>query len=243
MECNKKSTAQDWSAIHLDSCPNGRYPGLPSTKNSGGSLSAAESKSLARGPETDRQARTEAIVQAAIGLMSERGYAGTSLQDVADRVGVLKGNLYYYFRSKEDLLLRILEDTHEESARRASEVHALGLKPSAELFEILRTSSVWYLENVERANIYFTESRQLSGTRRSAIITLQKVEESRLNSLIEQGQAVGELTTDYDATFLTTYVIGAINSVRTWRHGIEEISHRDAGDRFIDLLRRTLSPR
>jgi AcrR family transcriptional regulator len=46
----------------------------------------------------------EKILAAAIGLFSERGFAGTSVADVCERAGVVKTALYWHFESKEGLL-------------------------------------------------------------------------------------------------------------------------------------------
>jgi AcrR family transcriptional regulator len=51
----------------------------------------------------------EQILDAARHLFLELGYDKTSLREVADEVGVTKAALYYHFRSKEDLLLALLE--------------------------------------------------------------------------------------------------------------------------------------
>jgi TetR/AcrR family transcriptional regulator, transcriptional repressor for nem operon len=49
------------------------------------------------------------LVEAARRLFWERGYEATSLQDVVDRARVKSGSLYYFFRTKEDLLLAVLD--------------------------------------------------------------------------------------------------------------------------------------
>jgi AcrR family transcriptional regulator len=43
-----------------------------------------------------------------------KGYDAASLQDIADRLGMLKGSLYYYIQSKEDLLYDVIKAAHEE---------------------------------------------------------------------------------------------------------------------------------
>jgi DNA-binding transcriptional regulator YbjK len=58
---------------------------------------------------TARRNRSDEILQAAIEIFHQKGYAAASIQDVADTVGVLKGSLYHYIDSKEDLLARIFE--------------------------------------------------------------------------------------------------------------------------------------
>lgn len=60
--------------------------------------------------ETNRQR----IVQVAMTLFHERGYAETSIADVAEHAGLLKGNLAYYFKTKTDLLKAVLQARQDE---------------------------------------------------------------------------------------------------------------------------------
>ena len=50
------------------------------------------------------------IKQAALQIFSRKGYSGTSIQEIADKVGVNKATLYFYFENKADLYLSILKD-------------------------------------------------------------------------------------------------------------------------------------
>lgn len=54
------------------------------------------------------------IVAAARDLMRDRGYAGTSMKELADRVGILKGSLYNHFNSKEELVPEVLDLASKE---------------------------------------------------------------------------------------------------------------------------------
>ena len=48
------------------------------------------------------------IVTAAIQLFQQKGYHATSMQDIADAVGLQKGSLYHYITSKDDLLVDMM---------------------------------------------------------------------------------------------------------------------------------------
>src|SRR6266576_966289 len=65
-----------------------------------------------------RRNRKVDVTDAAIDVFWRKGYSAASVQDVADSVGVLKGSLYYYIDSKEDLLYEILHGVHEEALAR-----------------------------------------------------------------------------------------------------------------------------
>ena len=61
--------------------------------------------SSSQGPRTARRELVEnEIYEQAIRLFAERGFAGTSLQDIADALGITRPALYYYVKSKDELL-------------------------------------------------------------------------------------------------------------------------------------------
>jgi TetR/AcrR family transcriptional regulator len=51
----------------------------------------------------------ERLLETAIGMFAEKGYAGTSVREIVEQAGVSKPVLYYYFNSKEGLFLAILD--------------------------------------------------------------------------------------------------------------------------------------
>lgn len=80
------------------------------------------------------------ILDVAVDLFIEQGYAGTSVRDISERLGMTKGSLYYHFASKEDLLSALLMplvadlDAFIEDAEAAV---AAGLSPIRDLVERL----------------------------------------------------------------------------------------------------------
>ena len=63
-----------------------------------------------RAPETRIRARNEAkILHAAVGLFAAKGYDGTRFKDIAERSGLPKANVYYYFPTKERIYTALIE--------------------------------------------------------------------------------------------------------------------------------------
>jgi AcrR family transcriptional regulator len=164
---------------------------------------------------TTRRNRDANVIAAAISVMSERGYPATSIQEVADRVGVLKGSLYHYFSSKEELLFRILDESHQQNAEVVARVSALNLSAFEELLEYLRQSSMWYLANVERANIYFSESRHLTGDRLVESQKKSRDYERYIQNLVMVAQEDGDIRVDIEYRLISRYVLGSINNIRS----------------------------
>ncbi len=66
--------------------------------------------------------RRHEFIHAADELFREKGYYGTSIEDIIQRVGVAKGLFYYYFESKEDLVDAMIEHLWEETEEKLDRI-------------------------------------------------------------------------------------------------------------------------
>lgn len=76
-----------------------------------------------RAPRGQARAR---VIEAALGLFAETGFSGTSLQMIAERLGVTKAAVYYQFRAKEEIVLAVLDDALAEMSQLADAAEAAG---------------------------------------------------------------------------------------------------------------------
>ena len=81
--------------------------------------------------------RARFILDAARELLVEKGYRGTSMDEIAARVGIAKGTLYQHFLRKEDLVLALLEEHMERFARTLDEAAAAPGPARARLEQVL----------------------------------------------------------------------------------------------------------
>src|SRR5919112_3179734 len=120
----------------------------------------ADTKSTAK-----RRNRHAEVIDAAVEIFYEKGYSAAAIQDVADAVGMLKGSLYYYIDTKEDLLFEICERVHAQSLGILDEVAALDLPPIERIRAYIYAHVKWYLENTKLVGVFFREWRYLTGDR------------------------------------------------------------------------------
>jgi AcrR family transcriptional regulator len=164
----------------------------------------------------DRRNRDAEVLEAAIKVFYEKGYAASSIQDVADIVGVLKGSLYHYISSKEDLLFRIMQQSHEHARAIMLEISELDVGPSERLYRFLHRMYLWYLSHVERVSVYFNQRQYLTGTNH-AIMRKNAREFARfIRDLLSEAKQVGELRGDLDVKLASFFIVGALNSIPTW---------------------------
>jgi AcrR family transcriptional regulator len=60
------------------------------------------------------EATRNALIEAARGLFSERGYAGVSTEEIVQAAGVTRGALYHHFRDKQDLFTAVVEQLEQQ---------------------------------------------------------------------------------------------------------------------------------
>lgn len=205
--------------------------------------SSSSTTTTPRPAKGERRNRDAEVMAAAIRIIYEKGYSGASLQDVANEVGVLKGSLYYYFESKEDLLLRIMKESHIQSEEIFEQIAAKGLDPVDELDAVLQELMQWYLDNVERVAIYFNEGKRLTGERLEEVETAGRRFEQRLYKLLARAKKDGAIG-DVDLRLSIRFILGALNSVPNWHKPSTQRRMPDAAitQQFASMTIKSMSP-
>ena len=175
------------------------------------------------GDGAKRRNREIDVMDAAVDVFWRKGYAAASVQDVAESVGVLKGSLYYYISSKEDLLFRILDDVHEQSRKILDEVVELDATPLERLRIYMERHVEWYLDHVEEVTVYFRDWRYLTGERLELVTKRRRGYDRVIRELIRSAQDAGEVDPGIDPKYASFFLLAAVNHVPEWYR-------RDAGD-------------
>ncbi len=187
-----------------------------------------------------RPNRESEVIDAAIEVFYQRGYAAATIQDVADRVGVLKGSLYHYIDSKEDLLHRIFTESYEQSVVLLAEAAALDAPPLDRLRSYFQAYVLWYLQNVERVSLYFNDWKALTGPRRTEVIEQRAVYENFIREHIDEAKRDGTISEEIDTKYAVFFLLGAVNGVPTWyrRQGPDSPEH--IAESYADMVIATL---
>ena len=126
------------------------------------------------------------ILDVATRLFKQKGFAATSMQNVSDEVGLLKGSLYYYVRSKDELLLEVLRDLHEGGAEIVDNIRFDSDDPLGELEEYLRQLTIYAGEHRDRLTIFFRDFRFVPPKDKKNIIAERDMYEVAAFRLIEE---------------------------------------------------------
>jgi AcrR family transcriptional regulator len=160
--------------------------------------------------------RRAELLDVAINLFYEKGYAHTTLQDIADRMGFTKAAIYYYAKNKEELLVEIYTAIVEPAIAEARALAAAPATDGATQFVALIEQHLQtFLHNVEANAVFEVQNFSLSEAARLRIHALGREYDAVLSAVYDNGIADGSIAPG-DATIAVNAVIGMCNSAHRW---------------------------
>lgn len=160
--------------------------------------------------------RYDEVLRAAGEVFAEKGYEASSTQDIADRLGILKGSLYYYTDSKESLLFELVEGALRRGLQRTEKI-AEQDKPAVDRLRELVQGHIEYLtDNLVNVKLLLHERRSLAPAHRDLVRELEEAYQSRVRALVAEGQADGSIRDDLDPRIVALAILGALNWLYRW---------------------------
>ena len=172
-----------------------------------------------------------AAVRAAAAVFAEKGFHGASTRDIASRLGIKQGSLYYYFDSKEEALEDVCLYGLSQYVENMEAIAARDDAFDAKLFAVVMNHLSSYREKSEALKVHNDERLYLPRGRRKRLKELGTHYREQLEGIIEKGVTAGELRERIDAHFAAQSVISICN-------GLGDIIVRDHDADVFDLARK-----
>lgn len=159
--------------------------------------------------------RLEEVLQSAANIFFAKGFHATSVEDVARDVGMLKGSLYYYIKSKEDLLFQLLLAGIEDGdAFIEQQINPQG-EPVEQLERAIRAQIDYIIQNRVPFGLFLHEFDSLSGKRQHKLISVMSRYNKRFVELVRRGQAEGKLIGG-EPWIIVNGILGMCNWLYRW---------------------------
>ena len=172
-----------------------------------------------------------AAIRAAAGVFSDKGFHGASTGDIAERLGIRQGSLYYYFDSKEEALEEVCLYGLQQYTENMDAI-ADGTEPfETKLFAIVSNHLGSYRSRSEALKVHNDERLYLPPERRRRLKAIGSHYREQLEAIINEGIAAGEVRDSVDSHFMAQSVIGMCN-------GLGEIIVRDPDADVFDLAKK-----
>lgn len=180
--------------------------------------------------------RYRKVLDAAAAVFAEKGYLGTTMQNIATKIGIRQSSLYYYASSKEALLEAVCAvgiqgflDTAERTSM--SDQNAS---------EKIRSIILGHLEPLKRqpdyVQVFLNCRKHLRKSSRQTIGTQARGYEDVIENILRQGVEAGELREDLDCRLTTLIILDIGNSVPQWLKKQKSLKIEHIAQHFASVL-------
>jgi len=172
--------------------------------------------------------RRQAILDAGALLMQQRGFAGTTVEDVTGQLDLTKAAFYYYVENKEQLLFQIATQTLALADASVSAIERSNATPDRKLGEMIESFVRLVAERPAFFSVYFQEKGHLGADHLKAVTRKERKIAGALERVLREGMAAGAFRTA-DPAVAAFGILGMCFWVYKWfrpegRSTVEEVS-------------------
>ena len=187
-----------------------------------------------------KESRADQLLETATLLFKEKGYHNTSMQDLADALGMQKGSLYYYIDSKEELLRELLEQATSILGAQIDEIYAADLSPGEKLQRALENHGQAIMDHLNLVTVYLQEYRSLPPERLQEALATREHYERRLMQILQDGIASGQFR-QVDVKMTVFGFLGMLNWTHQWFTPEGELTSGEIAVILADLAMQAVS--
>jgi TetR/AcrR family transcriptional regulator, cholesterol catabolism regulator len=178
----------------------------------------------------------EKITKQSVLLFEQKGFSETSVQDIVEALGVTKGTFYYYFTSKEQLLMDIHLKYIDDLLNRQQQIEASEANNLQKLKKMVHLLIGDIQEHGPSGRVFFREMRHLADKNAEEI--KRKREQFRLNikRLVARGVAEGEFRQNLSPDVIAFGILGVTNWSYQWFSPSGEISAERLAEIYCEFI-------
>lgn len=179
------------------------------------------------------QTRIE-ILKSAARVFRRLGYHGATMARIAAALRMKKGNLYYYFRSKEEILFACHQYSLDRLLGLLDEIERAQMPPEDRLRALI-VAAVHIILDELHGTALFLDLEALTPAHRRAVVARRDRFDQGLRQVVKDGIAGGRFT-GADPKLLSFAILGAVNWIPRWYSPDGPASSQEIADRFADYL-------
>ena len=175
----------------------------------------SEAKRKPRARRNNESNRRDELLRVSAKLFREKGFDGTSIRDISAAAGMHSGSPFYHFKTKQAMLVAVMEEGLAEGLRHSQAVFAMDLPPAERFNRLVRAHLGTILEDGnDFIPVLLYEVRSLTPANRRRIIALMDGYDALWQRMIDELETAGLLAGDRRLARL--FLLGALNWTAQW---------------------------
>lgn len=181
--------------------------------------------------EVQRSKKRQAVIEAGANLFVEKGFEGTSLDDLAKKLGITKRTIYYYVQSKDEILVECIRQsmTVLEKLVNASESESRGAVEKIEGF--IDEYTCWIASDLG-ACLVLTRDHMLTNEVRLELRSKKIRLDWLIRTAVSEGIKAGDIKESCDPRLTSALIFGALNWVPFWNRGARPTPTSEIASQF-----------
>ena len=174
------------------------------------------------------------ILKSAAATFRRLGYHGATVEKIAAVLHMKKGNLYYYFHNKEEILFACHQYSLDRLLAHLDEIERSGLAPDEKLRQLIGFFVHTILDELHGTAL-FLDLEALSPAHLKTVVARRDRFDHGIRHILEDGIRMG-LFGAADAKLLSFAILGAVNWIPRWYKPDGAATSQEIADRFADYL-------
>ena len=186
-------------------------------------------------PKTAKPKKRDLILEEAARLFKQRGYGGTSMRDLAEKVGMEASSMYNHIRSKDEILEEICFHIANLYISQLKQIEQQEQSFTEKLKALIRLHVRIMISNGAEVSVANNDWKYLPDDKLREFKQLRSTYEKRFANLLEQGIAAGEFEQVNSSVALFT-ILSAVRWVELWYRPNRGISAAELEESIITIL-------
>jgi TetR/AcrR family transcriptional regulator, cholesterol catabolism regulator len=186
--------------------------------------------------EVTNLSRKEQVIRKAAELFREKGYAASSMRDLAQKLGIEAASLYSHIKSKEEILQNLCFDMAAEFIKSLNSVESKQASATEKLTQGIIGHIQVMAKDLIASAVFMNEHRHLSQPYLREFLLLRVNYINRFKSIIEQGVKQGEFKATIDKKLAVMTLFSSLNWMPLWYDPSSAIDPTELGKQLADML-------
>jgi TetR/AcrR family transcriptional regulator, cholesterol catabolism regulator len=179
--------------------------------------------------------RKDQILQTAAKMFKEKGYASSSMRDIATELGIEAASLYHHIKSKEEILETICFTMADQLNAAIAEVNDIYFNAEEKLRMAIQNHVSIIAANLDQSAVFLHEWRSLSEPKLSEFKALRDAYENEIRVIIKGG-INEDVFDDVDSKFATLTILSTVNWINEWYNPQGKMNATEVAQKLSDFI-------
>ncbi|WP_173917231.1 TetR/AcrR family transcriptional regulator [Halobacillus sp. Marseille-Q1614] len=182
--------------------------------------------------------KKEEILRSAAVVLADKGFHGTTMEDVAANLLMTKGSMYYYFKNKDDLLYQCHQMIMGMSIEKIEDAVHSDLNPSEKLKKAVKSHVLLATSEKSMFMMMDKPNQNFTGGHLESALQQRKKYAHYFDEILKEGIEKGDFDENIDIRMVRFIILGALNWILQWYNDEGPQSGDEIAESFANYLLR-----